>query len=326
MKSYFDRSKQCKGFPRVSVIVPNYNHAQYLDERIQSILNQTYQDFELIILDDSSSDNSRDVIKKYADDKHVTNIIYNEVNSGMTFKQWNKGFQISRGDLIWIAESDDKCETTFLENLVEQFDLHENCVLAYCRSDRFFDDGVSLDNYKLPDYNYFFDGNVYINKFLSKGNDIANASSVLFKRSIVQEINKDYYAYKGAGDRLFWTYIAEKGGVAIVNKRLNHFRQHYTNSTIKYYNIGVNQTEDKKILDYIYRKRYISKLKYYYCKIDYIKSLVVDYEFQNYEVKNRIYGIWEINLIDCILAKFLLNYQKTLNAIKGLLKKLCKTT
>lgn len=83
--------------PLVSVIIPNYNHAQFLDERIQTVLNQTYQNFELIILDDKSTDNSLEVINKYKNDPHVSEIVVNEENSGSTFKQWHKGFELAKG-------------------------------------------------------------------------------------------------------------------------------------------------------------------------------------------------------------------------------------
>ncbi len=71
--------------PFVSVILPNYNHAKYLPQRIESILNQTYQNFELIILDDCSSDNSREVIERYKDNPRISKIIFNEKNSGSRF-------------------------------------------------------------------------------------------------------------------------------------------------------------------------------------------------------------------------------------------------
>ena len=69
----------------VSVIVPNYCHEPYLKERLDSILSQTYEDFELIILDDCSNDRSRDVIEQYSSNPHVSHIVYNEKNSGSTF-------------------------------------------------------------------------------------------------------------------------------------------------------------------------------------------------------------------------------------------------
>lgn len=78
--------------PLVSVLIPNYNHSIFLEERIQSVLNQKYQNFEVIILDDCSTDNSKNVIDKYKHNPKISHIIYNEINSGSTFKQWNKGF------------------------------------------------------------------------------------------------------------------------------------------------------------------------------------------------------------------------------------------
>jgi glycosyltransferase involved in cell wall biosynthesis len=89
---------------KVSVVVPNYNHARFLRKRVDSILGQTFQDFELILLDDCSTDDSRSVLSKYADDPRVR-IEFNEVNSGSTFKQWNKGVWLAHGEYVWIAES-----------------------------------------------------------------------------------------------------------------------------------------------------------------------------------------------------------------------------
>ena len=99
--------------PLVSIIVPNYNHAKYLSARMDSILNQTFQDFEVIILDDCSTDNSRTVIDSYRDCEKVSNIVYNEVNSGSPFIQWNRGVSLARGSLIWIADTDDFCQIEF---------------------------------------------------------------------------------------------------------------------------------------------------------------------------------------------------------------------
>src|SRR5687768_8494009 len=118
----------------VSVIVPNYNHAPYLPARLNSILKQTYQDFEIIILDDCSTDNSRSIIEQYRGNSKVSHIIYNASNSGNTFHQWKKGMSIASGNLIWIAESDDYCERTFLEELVPSFHTNKNLVIAFCQS------------------------------------------------------------------------------------------------------------------------------------------------------------------------------------------------
>ncbi|MDR1783951.1 MAG: glycosyltransferase, partial [Dysgonamonadaceae bacterium] len=99
---------------KVSVILPNYNHARFLEQRIQSIVDQTFQEFELIILDDCSTDDSRGIIENYRDNPKVSQIIYNEQNSGSTFKQWIKGINAAKGEYIWLAESDDWAENDFL--------------------------------------------------------------------------------------------------------------------------------------------------------------------------------------------------------------------
>src|ERR1700691_397600 len=103
--------------PRVSIVIPNYNHARFLRNRVDSVLRQTFQDFELIILDDCSSDESRSVLSSYAADPRIK-IEFNASNSGSVFKQWNKGVKLGRGDYVWIAESDDYADQNMLKRLV----------------------------------------------------------------------------------------------------------------------------------------------------------------------------------------------------------------
>ncbi len=83
--------------PAVSVIVPNYNHGRYLTERLESIFNQTFRDFEVILLDDASTDNSLEVIERYRGHAGVR-IVPGAENSGSTFKQWLKGIDLARAD------------------------------------------------------------------------------------------------------------------------------------------------------------------------------------------------------------------------------------
>ena len=92
---------------------------RFLRRRIESVLCQTYQDFELILLDDCSSDESRSLLSEYAGDPRVR-IEFNEVNSGSPFKQWNKGVRLARGEYVWIAESDDYADERPPEKLVAQ--------------------------------------------------------------------------------------------------------------------------------------------------------------------------------------------------------------
>src|SRR6202043_2352137 len=113
--------------------------ARYLRQRVESVLGQTYQDFEVILLDDCSTDESQSILREYAADPRVR-MEFNEKNSGSTFKQWNKGVRLARGEYVWIAESDDYAEPRLLERLVAVLDADPAVTLAYCQSWRILDD------------------------------------------------------------------------------------------------------------------------------------------------------------------------------------------
>src|SRR6266567_649594 len=119
--------------PKVSVIVPSYNHCRYLSERIDSILGQTFGDFEVIVLDDASTDGSPAVLADYYAKPRVR-IVVNARNSGSAFPQWNRGIGMAKGDYIWIAESDDSADPRFLETLVPILDDDPTLGLVYCQS------------------------------------------------------------------------------------------------------------------------------------------------------------------------------------------------
>lgn len=282
--------------PLVSVIIPNYCHAKYLDQRIQSVLNQTYQNFEVIILDDCSPDNgaSRDVIEKYRGDSHVSHIVYNTENSGSTFKQWDKGFGLAEGELIWIAESDDSCEPSFLFELIKPLINNHEMVISFCRSIAFNDDGIigpvgqNIKEGKSP-------GPVFIHDYMSSGTGILNASSAVFRKSSLSKIPKDYQTYSGAGDRLFWIYLAEQGTVSYLEKGLNHFRTHLSNTTNKKNLDGTNQREDKKILDYIFTRGYISAKEYSDCSWKYVRVHIFEM-LTDKKLKNQLYKEWGIGV------------------------------
>ena len=125
--------------PKVTVVIPSYNHARFLQQRVNSVLRQTYKDFELIILDDCSSDESRSILSSYAADPRIK-IEFNTTNSGSVFKQWNKGVKLGRGEYVWIAESDDYADQNMLERLVTVLEIDSSTVFAYCRSWRVLED------------------------------------------------------------------------------------------------------------------------------------------------------------------------------------------
>lgn len=217
----------------VSVIIPNYNHAGYLNQRIDSVLNQTYQDIELIILDDVSKDNSREVIEQYSSHPKVSNIVFNDVNSGGTFKQWDKGIALAKGEYIWMAESDDYADSTFLESMMGMIEENPEIGLAYCGSQLVDETGVDVGEivrHVKPNTNGY-----YVNSGYDECMDYAfftpiipNASGVIFKKSKYYEVDQSYKTFKICGDWQFWIDIAYDNYIAYLPKKLNRFRQSAT--------------------------------------------------------------------------------------------------
>jgi glycosyltransferase involved in cell wall biosynthesis len=103
----------------VSVLMDNYNYANFLPEAIESVLNQTYQNFELIIVDDGSKDNSKEIIKEYTKKDNRIKAIFKE-NGGQA-SAFNEGFKHCKGEVICFLDSDDKFKQTKLEKVVDVF-------------------------------------------------------------------------------------------------------------------------------------------------------------------------------------------------------------
>lgn len=278
--------------PLVSVIIPNYNHADYLDQRILSVLNQTYRNFEIIILDDCSTDNSMEIIGRYRDDDHVSYVESNEMNCGHVFQQWAKGLHLAKGELVWIAESDDYCQDTLLEELVNAFLKKKNTVIAYSTLNVVNEHGDVIEPGAVGK-NRYLKGNQYVRRYMALANFIRNASCALFSKDAALSVPDDYQNYVGAGDYLFWTSLALKGNVAVVNKCLSSFRRHSGVVTGRCDTDGTNFIEEKKILDYICSRIRISGIRMIGIRCfhwDRIKSQ----EFDNDSIRQRIFELWNV--------------------------------
>jgi glycosyltransferase involved in cell wall biosynthesis len=216
--------------PTVSVIIPNYNHAPYLKERIDSVLNQTYQDFEVIILDDCSPDNSVEVIEQYRSNPHVSHILINEQNTRNTFIQWERGISMAKGRYIWIAESDDVAEPQLLETLIGQLEQHPDASVAFCHSRLIDADGALLSeqNTKNPAQpgQITIDDSCTFLRHLLIFNYIYNASMAVFRRDVYDRANPDYKQFRYCGDWHFWASVCAAGRVIEVYDMLSRFRQH----------------------------------------------------------------------------------------------------
>lgn len=242
--------------PMVSVIVPNYNYSRYLRERIDSILRQTYTDYELILLDDASTDNSADILMEYKDNPHVSHIIVNRENTGSPFKQWMKGISLSRGKYIWIAEADDSAEPDFLETCVGLAEQHTDTAVCYADSILIDSEGKAMrkrynhrKGYEKKGFSYF-DGKLFAEYNLYWRNYIVNASGAIFSRAYAGQLAQSpFLSMKYCGDWLFWFEMAMQGCVIEVYKPLNYFRQHAHKVTISSHKEGNGVKEDIVVVD-----------------------------------------------------------------------------
>lgn len=235
---------------KVSVIIPNYNYANYLKKRVKTVLQQTYPIYELIILDDCSTDSSAQVIKNI-----MTNLqkkkpdlkmrfVENKTNSGKAIAQWKKGFELAEGDYVWIAEADDLCNRRFLEEAMKGFD-NPDVVLSYTESAIINGKGIliapnfrwSRDKEKTGHYKkrYVKDGADEIREIMAIRCTIPNVSAVVLKKD--KKIPYDKYFkialnYTQVGDWIFYMKVIENGKICYSRKALNYFRIHGKSVTV----------------------------------------------------------------------------------------------
>ena len=247
--------------PKVSVIIPNYNHARFLPQRIESVLKQSFSDIEVLLMDDCSTDNSVEVLKKYAAQDKRIRLILNEQNSGSTFAQWNKGVAEARGEYVWIAESDDYCECTLLETLVPILDKHKNVGIAFAQS-YIVDDNSEIINSFNENYKYIYKSTRWEHDFMIEGkkecsqylifsNTIPNASGALMRKSVYLECGGAETKWRLNGDWFFYVKMLLKSDLAYVSTHLNYFRKHVQTQRQKANADHVVYDEIIHTLDYI---------------------------------------------------------------------------
>lgn len=163
--------------PKISVLIPTYNYAYCLDETIQSVLNQTYTDFELIVVDDCSKDNTDEVMQKHLQDKRVT-YYKNEVNLGLV-GNWNKCLSLAKGDYIKYLCADDKFRSDLLQRFVDIMEQYNNVSLITCEKQLF---GGSNKLIKLP-LQHLQEGKKIIYHTLNTYGWLGEPTTVMFRRS-----------------------------------------------------------------------------------------------------------------------------------------------
>lgn len=219
--------------PLVSVVVPNYNHAPFLEQRLSSILAQGVDDMEVLVLDDASTDHSLERIAPFLADPRVR-LHVNASNSGNAFSQWNRGLAMARGPYVWIAESDDCCAQGLLETLLSLLERCPTAGLAYCQSLWVDEHGVILGSLlghtEELDANrwksgFFNGGREELRDYLSILNTIPNVSACLFRRQALLEIGGAPTHLSLCGDWLAYARLLARRDIVFTPQPLNLFRK-----------------------------------------------------------------------------------------------------
>lgn len=230
-------------YPKVTVIVPNYNHEKFLRMRLDSIYQQTYRNLEVLLLDDCSTDGSREILREYAQRyPAITRLLFNETNSGGVFRQWKKGIESATGELCWVAESDDSCDRNFLEKLVPAF-RDEKMNIAYCQyiyidehnrqNVSGFKDYVSVLDKDKWNHSYTNGDVEEVQTALGIRNTIPNASGAVFRNPSGMGLleNNQWLSMRICGDWVFYLHRLKGGKIYYSVDTVSYFRFHQSTAS-----------------------------------------------------------------------------------------------
>ena len=229
--------------PKVTALVPSYNHGRYIRERIKSVLDQTYGNVELIVIDDYSEDDSHPIISELQS-RYGFKYLRNSRNSGSPFAAWEQVCKLADGDYIWICESDDVAEPQFLETAVAGLLSHPNAVMFYCSSHIINDKGEQVghtDNYFHEiwketrwDQDFTANGIEELRIFQSRGQTVPNMSSALFTAEAFRSSFTPFLKrLRLTGDWLFIGDVMKRGDVIFDRRALSRFREHQVTSRVR---------------------------------------------------------------------------------------------
>lgn len=236
---------------KVSIILCFYNEEKYLAKAIDSVLAQTYSNFELIIINDGSSDSSDEIVKSYQDDRIRYTV--NKENKRLAYCR-NRGLEFATGDYIGFFDGDDIMMPEKMEWQVRYLKEHEDIMLvsggyAYMDGNGNVDKNAVMPKYRSSDQ---------IKAFMLFGNCIACAGAALFRREIIDRYHIRFdETNKASEDYRFWIDMLPYGKVANVEEVFFHYRINHgsKSSVIVKKDESAYDRELRKVLEYAWTMR-----------------------------------------------------------------------
>lgn len=238
----------------VSVIIPCYNSAKYLGEAIQSALNQTYDNLEVLVVDDGSADDTSLVVERYKADKRLKYI--RQENGGLSSAR-NLGIQNSSGNYLALLDADDVWEKELVATQVGVLDSENACGMVFTDFLTFDENGVVALQRNSVIQNDLH--SVNFTTLLQKNNFIY-PSTVMIRKDIISESGKFDVMLRSAEDYDLWLRISRVAKILGINQPLVRIRQHSSNMSR---NIRQMADNERLVIDkyrhiipfYVYRRR-----------------------------------------------------------------------
>lgn len=218
------------GEPLVSICIPTYNSGEFILRTVESALNQTYRNLEVVVVDDQSGDNTVDVVKSIKDDR--VRLICNETNLGMT-GNWNKCINESRGEYIKLIPADDIIYETCIEKSVKILKENEDVSLVLVGTDLINNDDKIIGAYAHWPKEGIFDGRKIAKKSVMLNNFFGNPVCALFRKADFDKTGGFDEDIPYILDFDLWIGLSALGKSAFIKEKLSAFRVRKDSNTGK---------------------------------------------------------------------------------------------
>lgn len=223
--------------PEITVFMPVYNAQRYLKEAIDSILDQTFENFELLIINDGSTDDSAKIVEQYQDSR--IRLVHNDGNQGLPYTR-NRGLELARGKYLAIMDADDVSVKNRLQIQYDMLEANPNLTVVASGKELLSDTGKKTYGFMEKLFSYIFHGKPEDIRIDFIFHNILVNSSTMTRLEFVKKHNIKYNSKCVVmQDYEFWTQIcAKKGKIRVIRKPLVMYREHMENIS--------NRTRSKK--------------------------------------------------------------------------------